>query len=196
MSEANPAVVGGFVIGAIALVVIGLLVFGGTGWFVKHNKYVAYFPGSVKGLQVGAPVDFRGVTIGQVTDIKVLFNPKEVSARLPAIMEIDPTQIMEIDPTQIEVTEPEEIISQSEDAERLIAAGLRAQLQSQSLLTGLLFVNLDFHPDAPARLVGGDEPYPEIPTMPSGLEQLQQSAGDVAMRLPALVDQLNGLLTD
>jgi paraquat-inducible protein B len=79
---------------------------------------------------------------------------------------------------------------------RLIAAGLRAQLQSQSLLTGLLFVNLDFHPDAPARLVGGDEPYPEIPTMPSGLEQLQQSAGDVAMRLPALVDQLNGLLTD
>jgi ABC-type transporter Mla subunit MlaD len=188
MSKANPAVVGGFVIGAIALVVIGLLVFGGTGWFVKRNKYVAYFPGSVKGLQVGAPVDFRGVTIGQVTEIRVLFNPEEVSARLPVIVELDPSQI--------EMTGPEPIIADQEDAGRLIQAGLRAQLQSQSLLTGLLFVNLDFYPNAPVRLVGGDEPYPEIPTMPSGLEQLQQSAGNIAMRLPALVDQLNGLLTD
>jgi paraquat-inducible protein B len=188
MSRANPAVVGGFVIGAIALVVIGLLVFGGTGWFVERNNYVAYFPGSVKGLQVGAPVDFRGVTIGQVTDIKVLFDPQAVNARIPVVMELDPTQI--------EMTGPDEITSQTEDAERMIKAGLRAQLQSQSLLTGLLFVNLDFYPDAPVRLVGGDEPYLEIPTIPSGLEQLQQSAGDIAMRLPDLVDRLNGLLTD
>jgi paraquat-inducible protein B len=188
MSRANPAVVGGFVIGAVALIVIGLLVFGGTAWFVPHNKYVAYFPGSVKGLQVGAPVDFRGVTIGEVTDIKVLFNPEEVNARIPVVMELDPTEI--------EVVGRGEIISASEDAERLIQGGLRAQLQSQSLLTGLLFVNLDFYPNAPARLVGGDEPYPEIPTIPSGFEQLQQSAGDVAARLPALLDQLNGLLTD
>jgi paraquat-inducible protein B len=188
MSRANPAVVGGFVIGAVALLVIGLLVFGGTGWFVQHNTYVAYFPGSVKGLQVGAPVDFRGVTIGQVTDIKVLFNPEEVRARIPVVMELEPTEI--------EVVGRGQIISAREDAERLIKGGLRAQLQSQSLVTGLLFVNLDFYPNAPARLVGGDEPYPEIPTIPSGFEQLQQSAGDVATRLPALLDQLNGLLTD
>ena len=60
----------------------------------------------------------------------------------------------------------------------------------------MLFVNLDFYPDKPPRLVGGDEPYPEIPTIPSDLEQLQQTAGDVAARLPALLDQLNGLLTE
>ena len=188
MNRANPAVVGAFVIGAIALIVIGLLVFGGTGWFVQRNQYVAYFPGSVKGLQVGAPVDFRGVTIGEVTDIKVLFNPQDVSARIPVVMELDPSQI--------EVAGRDVIVSEEEDAERLIKAGFRAQLQSQSLLTGLLFVNLDFYPDAPVRLVGGDEPYPEIPTIPSGFEQLQQSAGDVAARLPALLDQLNGLLAD
>jgi paraquat-inducible protein B len=188
MSRASPAVVGGFVIGAIALIVIGLLVFGGTGWFVPRSTYVAYFPGSVKGLQVGAPVDFRGVTIGQVTDIKVLFYPEEVSARIPVIMELDPTEI--------EVAGRGDIVAQTEDAERLIEAGFRAQLQSQSLLTGLLFVNLDFYPDAPVRLVGGDEPYPEIPTIPSEFEQLQQRAGDVAARLPDLLDQLNGLLAD
>lgn len=188
MSKANPAVVGGFVIGAIALIVIGLLVFGGTGWFVDRAKFVSYFPGSVKGLQVGAPVDFRGVTIGQVTEIRVQYDPQQVSARIPVIMELDATQI--------EVAGREGVGTQRIDPEQLIEAGFRAQLQSQSLLTGLLFVNLDFYPGAQARLVGGDEPYPEIPTIPSDLEQLQQRAGDVAARLPELLDQLNGLLTE
>ena len=188
MSKANPAVIGGFVIGAIALVVLGLLAFGGTNWFAKRNKYVAYFPGSVKGLQVGAPVDFRGVTIGRVTDIKVLFNPEEVSARIPVVMEFDPTQI--------EVIGGEPIMAGPEGANRLIDAGFRAQLQSQSLLTGLLFVNLDFLPKSPVRLVGGAQPYPEVPTIPSEFEQLQRTAGDVAARMPQLLDQLNGLLTD
>jgi paraquat-inducible protein B len=187
MSKANPAVIGGFVIGAIALLVIGLLVFGGTNWFAQRNKYVAYFPGSVKGLRVGAPVDFRGVTIGQVAQIRVLFDPQAVTARIPVIMELDPSQI--------EMTGPEEASPRNEP-ERMIKAGLRAQLQSQSLLTGLLFVNLDFRPDAQVRLVGGNEPYIEIPTIPSGFEQLQESAGDVAARMPALLDQLNGLLAD
>jgi paraquat-inducible protein B len=188
MTRANPAVVGGFVVGAIALTVIGLLLFGDTGWFVQRNQYVAYFPGSVKGLQVGAPVDFRGVTIGQVTEIRVQYDPQKVSARIPVIMEIDPTQI--------EVVGRDQAVAQSAEPERLIEAGFRAQLQSQSLLTGLLFVNLDFYPDKPTRLVGGDEPYPEIPTIPADLEQLQQSAGDVAARLPDLLDQLNGLLVE
>jgi paraquat-inducible protein B len=188
MTRANPAVVGGFVVGAIALIVVGLLLFGGTGWFVQHNRYIAYFPGSVKGLQVGAPVDFRGVTIGEVTEIRVLYDPQKVSARIPVIMELDPTRI--------EITGRQGVETQPQDVERLIEAGFRAQLQSQSLLTGLLFVNLDFYPDKPPRLLGGEEPYPEIPTIPSDLEQLQQTAGDVAARMPALLDQLNGLLTE
>jgi len=185
MSKANPAVIGGFVIGAIALIVVGLMVYGGAGWFVQRNQYVAYFPGSVKGLRVGAPVDFRGVSIGQVTDIRVIFDPEEVSARIPVIIEFDPTQI--------QLAGAEQMVA--DDTYRLIEGGLRAQLQSQSLLTGLLFVNLDFYPDAPVRLVGGVQPYPEIPTIPSGLEQLQQSAGDIAMLLPEVVDRVGGVLT-
>ena len=72
--------------------------------------------------------------------------------------------------------------------------GFRAQLQSQSFLTGLLFVNLDFHPKTPVRLVGGDQPYPELPTIPSGLEQLQATAGDIAGQLPGLITKLNDIL--
>ena len=76
MRTANPTVIGGFVVGAITLIVLGLLVFGGTTWFAERNTFIAYFPGSVKGLRVGAPVDFRGVTIGEVTEVKVLFDPE------------------------------------------------------------------------------------------------------------------------
>jgi paraquat-inducible protein B len=186
MNKANPGVIGGFVVGAIALVVIGLLVFGSTNWFTQRNTYVAYFPGSVKGLQVGAPVDFRGVTIGQVTDLKVQFDPEDISARIPVVMEYDPSRI--------EVVGVDRTSSYEDDLQRLVDAGFRAQLQPQSLLTGLLFINLDFHKDAPVRLVGGDQPYPEIPTIPSSMEEIQQTAGDIAQQLPGLITKLNGLL--
>jgi paraquat-inducible protein B len=187
MSKANPALIGGFVVGAIALIVIGLLVFGGTSWFAQRSTYIAYFPGSVKGLQVGAPVDFRGVNIGEVTDIKVVFDPKDVTARIPVVMQFDPSRIT--------VVGMEPTGSYQDRVKGLIEAGFRAQLQSQSLLTGLLFVNLDFHKNAPSRLVGGDQPYPEIPTIPSGMEQLQQSAGDIAAELPNVLNNLNDVLT-
>ena len=84
--------------------------------------------------------------------------------------------------------------SDKDQVERMIQAGLRAQLQSQSLLTGLLFVNLDFKPGTPVRLIGGEQQAPEIPTLPSGMEQLQESAGDIAKQLPDVVDRLNRLL--
>ena len=182
MSKANPAVIGGFVIGAIALLVIGLLVFGGTSWFKTQTRYVAYFPGSVKGLRVGANVDFRGVTIGQVTQINVNYNPADQQFRIPVVMEFDPSRI--------------EIVGQGQrqDVQQLIEAGLRAQLQNESLLTGLLFINLDFRPKTPVNLTHGDEPYPEIPTIESGLEQIQQSAGDIAQQLPGLISRLNDIL--
>jgi paraquat-inducible protein B len=186
MSKANPALIGGFVIGAIALLVIGLLVFGGTSWFKTQNRYVAYFPGSVKGLRVGANVDFRGVTIGQVTQINVNYNPADQQFRIPVVMEFDPARI--------EIVGDGQAVESRQDIQRLIEAGLRAQLQNESLLTGLLFVNLDFRPKTPVKLIHGDEPYPEIPTIESGLEQIQQSAGDIAQQLPGLLSRLNAIL--
>ena len=186
MSRANPTVIGAFVIGALALVVTGLLLFGHARWFAERNTYIAYFPGSVKGLRVGAPVDFRGVAIGEVTDIRVVFDPRQVTARIPVVMEFDPARIGV-------VGMPAEG-SDKDQVERMIQAGLRAQLQSQSLLTGLLFVNLDFKPGTPVRLIGGEQQAPEIPTLPSGMEQLQESAGDIAKQLPDVVDRLNRLL--
>ncbi len=186
MSRANPAVIGAFVIGALALVVAGLLLFGHERWFAERNTYIAYFPGSVKGLRVGAPVDFRGVTVGEVTGIKIVFDPKQISARIPVVMQFDPARIDVVGMTQGG--------SYKDQVERMIQAGFRAQLQTQSLLTGLLFVNLDFKPGTPVRLIGGDQQGPEIPTLPSDMEQLQESAGDIARQLPDVIGRLNHLL--
>jgi paraquat-inducible protein B len=186
MSKASPTVIGGFVIGAIALVVIGLLVFGSADWFASRTSYIAYFPGSVKGLRIGAPVDFRGVQIGEVTDIRVLYDPKTVSARIPVVMEFDPSRIGVVGlPLKG---------SYEDQIKRMIEAGFRAQLQVQSLLTGLLLVNLDFEPQTPVRLVGGEQPYPELPTLPSDIEQLQESAGAIAGQLPDALQRLDALL--
>ena len=186
MNKANPAMIGAFVIGAIALLVAGLLLVGHVRWFAERNTYIAYFPGSVKGLRVGAPVDFRGVEIGEVADIRVVFDPKAISARIPVVIQFDPARI--------DIIGMEPAGSYKEELERMIRAGFRAQLNAQSLLTGLLFVNLDFEPGTPVRLIGGDQPYPEIPTLPSGLEQLQESAGDIARQLPGVIDRANHLL--
>ncbi len=185
MSKASPTLIGGFVIGAIALAVFGSLVLGGARWLDRSDIFVTYFPGSVKGLRVGAPVDFRGVNIGEVTDIRVVFNPKDVTARIPVVIQFDPSRID---------VPGMPLAASSKEVSRLVEAGFRAQLQFQSLLTGLLLVNLDFRPNTPVRLIGGAQPYPEIPTIPSGLEQYQESADQVAQQLPNVINRLNRLL--
>ena len=95
--QASPTLIGAFVVGAIALVVVGLLVFGGGRFFADRVTWVTYFPGSVKGLRVGAPVNFRGVRIGEVTRIQVLYDEKDGSMLIPVVMQVLPEQITVID---------------------------------------------------------------------------------------------------
>jgi MlaD protein len=72
----NPALLGAFVVGAVILAVLGLVIFGGGKFFRSTQSWVAYFDESIKGLAVGAPVTFRGVKVGSVTDVKVVVDPK------------------------------------------------------------------------------------------------------------------------
>jgi len=191
--QASPTLIGAFVVGAIALVVVGLLVFGGGRFFADRLTAVSYFPGSVKGLRVGAPVNFRGVRIGEVTRIQVLYDEKDGSMLIPVVMEVVSGQVTMID--QVGAGRAEKT-----DIEGLVQRGLRAQLQTDSLVTGLLSVDLDFYPDTPVERVRISSPefsnYPEVPAIPSRMEELEQSLGAVMQEIPGLLKDVRDLLAE
>lgn len=187
MATAKPAVVGAFVLGALMLAVAAILLFGGGKLFEKTERVVVYFTGSIAGLTVGSPVTFRGVQIGDVESIVVKVDPDSRNVHIPIYLTLRPQRI--------EGTQPADIIH---DYRRLIEAGLRAKLVSQSLVTGQSAVDLDFMPATPAVLVGADPTVLEIPAMSSELQKLKDQFADLplreavdgAMRALASVDQL------
>ena len=182
--RASPTLIGAFIVGAVALIVIGLLVFGRGLLFTQTRTFVLYFDGSVKGLNVGAPVDFQGVRIGSVTDIRVQLVPQTDELRTPVYIQIEADRVAEIRPKDSR----EERL---ENMRMLVRRGLRAQLASQSFVTGQLIVQLGFYPDTPVRLVGGDRDTIELPTIPTTLQQAQAAAQDVLEKIKDLpLDQL------
>ena len=125
----------------------------------NREKIVMVFDGSVKGLNIGAPVALRGVQVGQVTTCK------SSSTRI----QLDIIMLVEADfsaTTSSGRQEPDDV------TEELIQRGLRAQLNTQSLLTGLLYIQLDFHPNSELILADIDSPYFQFPTIPTDLERI------------------------
>lgn len=171
--EANKTLIGGFVVGALVLVVAGVVLFGSGNFFAETVRYVLYFDSSVKGLNVGSPVVFRGVKVGSVTDIALIADARLFSVEIPVYIEVEPESF------QIKKMNGDVKVDQY--IEPLIAHGLRAQLQSQSLVTGQLMVELDFYDDKPAILRGKGDGPPEIPTIPSTLQSLVQALKDLKL---------------
>src|SRR5262245_55580262 len=182
--RANPTVIGAVIVGAVALIVIGLLVLSRGQFFSDTRTFVLYFDGSIKGLNVGAPVEFQGVRIGSVTDIRVIHIPKTSEFRTPVYIQIEVNRIGE---AQVRRSRTE----QREYFASLLQRGLRAQLVTQSLVTGQLIVQLGFYPDTPVRLVAEDSDVPEMPTIPTTLQQAQAAAQDIIEKIQQLpLDQL------
>lgn len=180
--KANKALIGAFVLGAICLVVAGVAVFGSGKLFSSSKKFVMYFDGSVKGLSVGAPVVFRGVKVGSVVDIVLQGNLHDMTFKVPVVAEIEVDRFNMTDGTA----------DSTNYYKPLIDRGLKAQLQAQSLLTGQLMVDFDFHPDKPARFVSDDTGYPQIPTIPSTAEELTRRIGELPLR--QLVERANAVV--
>lgn len=172
---ANKTFVGVFVLGALALVILAIGILGSGKWFTRTVTYVMFFDGSVKGLNIGSPVMFRGVRIGSVKNIELQMKSKDFTFRIPVYAEIEPSKINFDRPQK-------ELKDHLSHLDILIDKGLRATLELQSIVTGQLMVNLDFVPDKPGRLVGVDKKYPEIPTVPSMLEDLLKTAQDLPLR--------------
>jgi paraquat-inducible protein B len=171
--KANKTLIGVFVVAAIVMLVGAVLIFGSGKFFRERHQYVAFFEGSVKGLRIGAPVMFRGVKIGEVTDISLVYHMQDTSFEIPVIITLYPDKIVGVDLEMSEQSSAEE----DREWQQLLEQGFRAQLEMQSLVTGQLMIELDFHPDSPLKLygfkdikLGGD--VKEIPTIQSGLAQL------------------------
>jgi paraquat-inducible protein B len=177
--QANKTLIGAFVLGAVALIVVGILLFGGGRFFKQSIDLVAYFDGSVKGLGVGSKVQLKGVTVGQVKDVRLLFNQDNLSFINRVIIETAPGKVSGFSDIDDELTlqdyDSEEII------DGLINRGLRAKLDQDSYITGKSLVVLDFLPESRIKLRGIEPEYIEIPTLPTDLEQLAKTISQLPL---------------
>jgi ABC-type transporter Mla subunit MlaD len=176
----SPTLIGAFVVGALAVLVIAVIAFGSGRLFRQTRDFVLYFDTSVNGLRIGAPVKFKGVEIGSVKDIRLQLEKGAQVNKIPVIVEIDLEKLTSRGATGVVAKD----VTSFHDA--IIKMGLRGQLLMESLVTGLLYVGLDFFPGTPIRLVqqpGGRYQYPEIPTTPTTLEQAQDAVTRIINKL-------------
>jgi paraquat-inducible protein B len=172
--QANPTLIGGFVVAAAILAIVVVLVLGGGRLWTKTRHFVVVFEGSLHGLSVGAPVTFRGVPMGQVIDITpvvIMRDGKPAGLDVLVTLEVQRGQLR----TSLGETVDVGQYSDAEVAEFYDQAGVRAQLALQSVLTGQLYVDLDFYPGSPPNKVDVVAPYPQIATIETGLKKLGKS---------------------
>jgi paraquat-inducible protein B len=197
MKRASTTAIGAFVVGAVVLGVVAVGVLG-SGRFFRHvYPAVLFFSGDVNGLKVGAPVKFKGIPVGSVKSVLLslgeVIGTRDPSQpfHVPVIIELDGDSIVQRGMTgSLDRATIEDIVGR----------GLRGSLKMESFVTGVLYVDLGMFPDTAAELQGGAElPYPEIPTRPTALEELQTKAQAFLTKLNEvdinrLADSLNDWL--
>jgi paraquat-inducible protein B len=191
--KANPTLIGAFVLGAIALAVITMLLVAGGSWFGEKRQHVLYFEGAAQGLQVGAPVMFLGVKVGTVKQIQLGLDGQDHRFVVPVTIEVLPHVVRARDGERVDLRDHATV-------RELVERGLRARLRMQSLLTGQLYVDLDFHPDKPAHFVELDPGVSEIPTIRTAVQELASKFETFQMEkflddVGAISGALNALLS-
>ena len=167
--KSNPAMIGAFVVGAVSLLALGVALFGGGELFKKRVNYVAYFEEQTKGLRVGSNVILNGVRVGYVSEIALLIDEERYETLTRVTLEILPDVYI---PVRDGVPVADDLRDVIPHEELIHKAGMRAQLEIESFVTGQLLVRLDLRPDTPIQMAGVDSEYPEIPTIRSDIQEL------------------------
>lgn len=191
----NKTAIGAFVLIALALALAAIIALGSGLFFTKKYACIMYFDNSVSGLEVGAPVVFCGVPIGVVKEIKLEADLAHSHFYIPVVVEIIGGKIKLVKSNEAGKTEPVPDGGSGSPGvmlTQLVDKGLRAQLITQSFVTGQLAVSLDLMPDTPVRLVGKSS-LPEIPTVPSAFDKLTQTIKHLP--LEELVNRLIGAVS-
>lgn len=183
--QASPLAVGLFVLGAAAVAVLGVVLFGGSNLLRSGESYRIHFDESLKGLRVGAPVTFRGVEIGQVREIRAVYDPTSGKVEVPVTVELRPGSLS----LDGEAADGAGVIP------NLVAHGLRARLDLQSIVTGQLLVALDFFNRPGAKAPVANLPPDEIPSITSTWAGLQRTVDDALLNAPEIARTLRELTT-
>ena len=138
-------------------------------------RFVLFFEDSVRGLTIGAPVEFKGIKVGSVIDLRLEYDEKKSAFRIPVVVELEPERIVERGDRMKKA--PREAF------QALVKRGLRARLQTGNLLTGQLYVDLDMQPKTPIRLAAAGRIEPELPTVQGKIEQLTGSLTGILDKL-------------
>jgi paraquat-inducible protein B len=158
--------------------------------YTRKNQWLLYFDGGVRGLKSGAPVEIQGIQVGQVLDVNLEFDVEKEAFSIPVLIETEPDRIRSTGKMP-EGAESQRIM------DYLVAKGMRAQLKTGSLITGQLLVTIDMHPEAPPAKINWDGVYPELPTVPTAMEEITTSLTQLLKKLEKLpIEQIGYDLRD
>lgn len=188
--RANPTAIGSFLIGAVIITVAGTALLAGKTWFTNRTTFVSYFRETVNGLEEGAPVKFQGAPVGRVTKILIQIDERDKTFQVPVEYEIDIKSLRTQLGSYVDLSQQPILDAQIRD-------GLRAQLQSESLVSGMLYVELAYRKNAkPPELEPRATKWPEIPTTPSLMAALGTGAGSVVAEVVRVLFKVNEMLED
>jgi paraquat-inducible protein B len=185
--KANPTAIGVFIAVGLTLGVAGLLVFSSSRLFSSKARFVIYFETSLNGLHEGAPVKYRGVTVGSVSRLMIKFHQVQGDTAMPVIIEIQDKLIRErlVGPT---------LFTGLKNVSEEVRHGLRATLETESLVTGVLYVSLEIEQEPPPPVYHEQQQvYIEIPSRPTDIQQLLKNLG--RMDVAGLANKISALVT-
>lgn len=198
--KGTKTLIGTFVMGAVMLLVAGVLLIGSGALFSRNSAFVLYFDTSLRGLVAGSPVYFKGVRVGKVRSIQISMEGKEGDFRTPVVIELEGELIFGSMPG---MAQDDDFMDDPVAVQQLIKSGLRARLGMQSFITGQLTVDLDMIPNAPPVDLATLQPYRgimQLPTLPSSLDAMfdvitDLPIADIAHEVLLAVRTLNKQLT-
>jgi paraquat-inducible protein B len=166
--------------------------------YAQRVPFIVEFDGSVHGLEVGAPVEFRGIKVGNVTNIRLQYDPAETRVRIPVTIAFEPQRV---ERAGLAETQESSIENVMKAMNAFVAKGLRAQLRSESLISSQLFIAFDFFPDVPPAQITFENGVPVLPTVPDDMASIEATANGLLVQLSGLMERvskmpLEGVISD
>ncbi len=187
--RASPTRIGFFLLGAILIVIIAVAALASNTWFQQRTNFISFFPESVNGLENGAPVKFQGVPVGTVKGIDIRLDQRDNTFLIPVEYDIDLKRLTTPNGTYLNLGDTVVL-------GRQVQKGLRAQLQMESFVTGVLYIELSYHSDTTVPKLDLRTKLPLVPTTPSLMASIGGGAGSLLSQVQGTLERVNTMLSE